>query len=165
MKKISLPLACQLLFAIVLVGSLAPRESEAQAVVPLKAVIAINESLRAGNEDCPLFGDISGTGAGTHLGKVTLESTDCIIPLNPSLTAFVFFSNEVVLTVSNGDQIFAAYKGTLTAEGPVGVIIGGYQITGGTGRFRNATGTGALQGTENMITREGQIQLNGILSF
>jgi len=99
----------------------------------------------------------------THLGKVTLVSSDCINPI--SATAFSFFSNQLVLTVTEADKIVATYNGVLTAEGAVGVITGGYQIVGGTGRYSQATGAGTVQGVEDMSTGKGQVQLTGTISY
>ena len=56
------------------------------------------------------------------------------------------------------------YSGRLTTEGGVGVITGGYQIVGGTGRFSQATGAGTVQGVEDMSTGKGQVQLTGTIS-
>jgi hypothetical protein len=112
-----------------------------------------------------LVGDISGTGVATHLGKVTLVSRDCINPANETGTAFSFISDELVITVANGDQIRATYSGTLTFEGAVGVITGGYQIDGGTGRYLQASGAGSVQGVEDLSTGKGNVRLTGTISY
>ena len=164
MKTPRMPLTHQLLVALFLFMSFAPRVVEAQSPVPFKATIAITETLQnIGAPPCIFLGNITGTGIATHLGKVTLASTDCINPM--SLTVFVFYSDNVALSLANGDQISASYSGTLTAEGPVGVITGGYKITGGTGRYARATGAGTVQGVEDMTTGKGQIQLIGTISY
>jgi hypothetical protein len=158
MKNFSLTLA---LFVAVLFAS---DVAKAQSAVPFKATIAISELIQPDpSGSCFLVGDISGTGRAMHLGDLTLVSTDCINPI--SETAFSFASNQVVLTVANGDQIFAIYGGTLTTKGSVGVISGGYQIVGGTGLFTAATGAGAVEGVEQLSTGKGQVQLNGTISY
>ena len=164
MKSFGFPLSCQLFLALVVAISLASGVAEARAPVPLKATIAITESIQPGTTStCYLTGDISGTGTATHFGKVTLVSHDCINPI--SETKFSFFSNQLVLTVANGDQVFATYSGILTTEGAVGVITGGYLIVGGTGGFSQATGAGIVQGVEDMSTGKGQVQLTGTISY
>ena len=80
-------------------------------------------------------------------------------------TTFSFSSERVVLIVASGEQIWASYGGTLTAEGPIGVIAGGYLIIGGTGRYAGATGAGTIQGVEDMTTGKGQIQLIGTIVY
>jgi hypothetical protein len=86
---------------------LASGAAEAGSTVPLKATVAITETIQPiGAAPCILIGAISGTGTATHLGKVTLVSQDCINPISET-TTFSFFSNQLVLTVANGDQVRA----------------------------------------------------------
>jgi hypothetical protein len=165
MKNFRLPLSCQLFLALVVATLFASGVPEAQSAVPFKATIAITESIQfIGTSPCFLVGDISGTGLATQLGKVTLLSSDCINPM--SETMFSFHSDQLVLTVvANGAQIFATYDGTLTTEGTVGVITGGYHIVGGTGRYSQASGAGTVQGVEDMSTGKGNVQLTGTISY
>ena len=164
MKNFKLAPISQILIALFVATLFAAGVAKAQPAVPFKATIAITESIQLiGGAPCFLQGDISGTGRATHLGKLTLASTDCINPI--SATAFSFFSDQVILTAASGDQIFAAYSGTFTIEGTVGVIVGGYQITGGTGRFTQASGAGTVQGVEDLSTGNGEIKLIGTISF
>ena len=164
MKSFRLPLSCQLFLALAVVTLLAQEVPEAKAANSFKASVAITEVIQPiGAAPCFLVGNISGTGQATQLGKVTVVSSDCINPL--SQTLFSFASNQLVLTSANGDQLFAMYSGTLTTEGGVGVITGGYQIVGGTGRYSQATGAGSVQGMEDMSTGKGLVQLTGTLSY
>ena len=164
MKTFRLPVSCKLVLALVVAMLLALGVREAQSGGTFKATVAITESIQPiGTAPCILVGDISGTGQATQLGRVTVVSTDCINPI--SQTAFSFSSNQLVFTVPNGDQIFAMYNGILTSEDGVGVISGGYQIVGGTGRYSQATGAGSVQGVEDMSTGKGLVQLNGTFSY
>ena len=166
MKNFRLPLSCHLFLALGVAALLAQGVPEANAADSFKASVAISEVIhQIGAAPCFLVGDISGTGQATQLGKVTVVSSDCINPLSPTLTLFSFASNQLVLTSANGDQIFAMYSGTLTTEGGVGVITGGYQIVGGTGRYSQATGAGSVQGLEDMSTGKGLVQLIGTLAY
>ena len=170
MQKSSVSLTRWLSVVLATAALLAPAVTQARSPKPFKATIGISELLQpqAPGSPCPLVGDISGSGTASHLGKVTLISRDCVIPMNPEFTAFSFFSDRLVLTAANGDQIFATYSGTLISEGGVGAISGGYQIIGGTGRFVNAIGAGTVQGIENMSGTppfKGQVQLNGTISY
>jgi hypothetical protein len=163
MKSFRLPLFSQLFFTLVLALLFASGTAHARPAVPFTATIAITESiLPPGASPCTAIGSISGTGQATHLGKVTVISQDCITLIPPS---FSFASDQLLLTAANGDQVFAAYSGFLTSEGTVGVITGGYQIVGGTGRFSQATGAGSVHGVEDLITGKGQVQLNGTISY
>ena len=167
MKCFRLQFFCQLFLALVVATLLASNIPEAQSAAPFKATIAITESIQQiGSPPCILVGDISGIGLATRLGRVTLDSSDCINPTDQTFTAFSFFSEHVVLTVvANGDQIFATYSGTLTFEGTVGVITGGFNIDGGTGRYLQAKGAGAVQGVEDRSTGKGYVQLTGTISY
>jgi hypothetical protein len=104
------------------------------------------------------------------MGKVSVNSVDCIAfanPTNPNPALLTFSSNELVLTAANGDQVFATYAGTFTIERAVSTINGGYQITGGTGRFSQATGNGIVQGSENIgdVPAKGEVQLTGTIAY
>jgi hypothetical protein len=135
------------------------------ATVPLRATIQFNEQAVPMGAPCYLTGTISGSSTASTLGPIQLASQDCINPL--STTAFLFVSDHVVLTLDSGEQIFAAYGGTLS--GTTGAIQGSYFIFGGTGRFRNASGLGRISGVENVNFTTGmgvgKIDLNGTVSY
>ena len=156
------------LYCVALVTALFSTAAIAAPVAaPFRATIAFTEQVgpTATNADCALTGTISGVGTAPKLGTVHLTSVDCINPLSP--TSFLFLSDEVVLTLDGGDQIWAAYGGTLSATD--GVIKGTYFIFGGTGRFANAAGVGKIDGFEAIDfgtgAGRGQIQLNGTLAY
>ena len=82
-----------------------------------------------------------GVGNATHLGKFLWEDDETAI--FTSLTHAVVTAT-FTMTAANGDKVF----GTLSTEGDIvaGTLLihGTYEITGGTGRFANATGSGEL---------------------
>ena len=164
MKSSRLLVFCNVLLALVMTLLVASEVPAAQSAVSFKSTISITESIQpSGAAQCFLVGDISGTGMATQLGKVTVVSSDCINPI--SQTSFSFSSNQLVFTVGNGDQVFAIYNGMFTTEGGVGVISGGYQLIGGTGRYSHATGAGTVQGVEDMTTGKGLVYLTGTISY
>ena len=140
----------------------------AKPAVPFKALIAITEQLGAPSLGCASSATVVGTGAAAHMGPVTSSSTDCV-NFDPSTGLFSFSSTNIVLTASNGDQVFGTYQGTVDASSGIGVITGSFTITGGTGRFLNASGGGAILGLEVLDipnrSGQGQIQLNGTISY
>lgn len=73
----------------------------------------------------------SATGEATHLGAFTRTET---LVLNPATGAF---RGTLVFTADNGDRLCASFMGNFT---PLGTAVGRYAFTGGSGRFRNATG-------------------------
>jgi hypothetical protein len=163
MKTLRMP-GAYLFLLVLLQAFVSPNAANAQSSVPFKATVSIAESIQVvGSAPCLLVGNISGTGTATHVGNISVASTDCINPI--SETAFSFFSlNKLVITAANGDQIFATYSGTLSVQGQFGVISGGYLIVGGTGRYTRATGAGTLNGQEDLVAGRGQIQLFGTIS-
>jgi hypothetical protein len=112
---------------------------------------------------CPsqFGGTILGFGSSPLVGKVTFLATDCITPNGSSYT---FSDGRFLVTTLTGELIFASYSGQFvpTGEGTKYVFNGAtFQITGGTGRYNKATGGGSMDGTEDMATGQGTIQLSG----
>ena len=111
-------------------------------------------------------GTIAGQGDSKRMwGKVVFIATDCITPQGP---LFNFSDGKFIVMDTAGDQIFANYSGQFvpTGAGTKFVFSGAnFQITGGTGKYRNASGGGTLDGGEDMATGAGTIKLAGNLSF
>lgn len=147
----------------------APTVADAATERPFDATIFFSEQATFSHEDLPppclLIGAISGIGVASKIGAIRLVSTDCINPVSP--TSFMFSSQQVVLIVAHGDELWATYGGTLSAE--TGAITGSYLISGGTGRFTNARGAGIITGLEKLDlstgTGTGKLELNGTLSY
>jgi hypothetical protein len=93
------------------------------------------------------FLDREGTGNATHLGKYTEHVVMQInIPTLSSMGAATF-------TAANGDTLSASVVGEATRTGPTALsIVEDYTITGGTGRFADATGTFTLESTLDQTT-------------
>jgi hypothetical protein len=106
-------------------------------------------------------GTIMGYGVSTSLGKVSFLASDCITPNGNS---FTFSEGRFMITTMTGELLFASYNGQFvpTGEGTKYVFTNAsYAITGGTGRYAKATGSGTLSGGEDMATGQGNIQLKG----
>jgi hypothetical protein len=164
MKHFGLTLSSRHFVALVVAASLASGVAEARSPHPFTAPVTIMEVTVAPSAGCFLNGDITGTGTATGLGALTLTSHDCI---NQSGQGFTFASTQLVLTASNGNQVFATYSRSLMIPtGPtLGFISGSFQIVGGTGRFLNATGVGAVAGTEDLTTGKGQVTFGGTILY
>ncbi|MDB5959039.1 MAG: hypothetical protein JWP59_333 [Massilia sp.] len=116
---------------------------------------------------CPsqFGGTIVGFGDSAVTGKVVFLSSDCI---TPNGAVYNFSDGKFVILTTNGEQIFANYSGQFvpTGEGTNYVFNGAtYQITGGTGKFKKASGGGTLTGGEDMATGQGTLQLNGQITY
>jgi hypothetical protein len=94
-----------------------------------------------------LFLDREGTGTATYLGRYTEHVVMQInIPTLSSMGAATF-------TAANGDTLTASVVGQATRTGPTALsIVEVYTITGGTGRFADATGTFTLHSTLEQTT-------------
>ena len=88
-----------------------------------------------------------GGGTATQLGKYTEHITMQInLPTRHSMVAATF-------TAANGDTLTATVEGQATPASPgVLSIVEVYSITGGTGRFADATGSFTLHSTANQAT-------------
>ena len=119
----------------------------------LKIGVAISETLTSGDPaTCPVIGNITGGGYATELGAVTVQATDCFAPTGPTSFAFVTHPITVVtLTTASGEALYGTYSGTAVGNPfPVLAINGNVTFNGGTGRFKRASGSGTLQGVENI---------------
>lgn len=112
--------------------------------------------------------EIPGKGKGLHLGKSTWFSNSLVnfTVLPPAQTG------DMVFTAANGSTLIGHYWGVVQPdpENPQGVLFNGdYLITGGTGRFEGATGSGVYYGRaalenlnpgtvgEGVVTFEGEL--------
>jgi hypothetical protein len=90
---------------------------------------------------------IEGTGNATHLGRFTVEIPHVVNTTNRTSTGTYEF------TAANGDTLTAGFTGqaTLTAPGVLSIVETA-TITGGTGRFADATGSFTAERLFNQVT-------------
>ena len=112
---------------------------------------------------------VHGTGQVTHLGRVTVdisygevnlsENGDNLEPGPPTGTG--------VITAPNGDKLFGTFRflGLPTPTPGLLAIAGTFTITGGTGKYEGATGSGLYVGTGYVPTNEIKTQIEGTLSL
>jgi hypothetical protein len=112
-------------------------------------------------------------GSTTHLGELIAQQsgfqhTSC----NLSISAMQLTTNiSGQLTASNGDRIF--YTGIdvinvsnlLTGQGTTGGIEGTWTITGGTGRFEEASGSFTINGTVDFVTTTLSFHAEGTVNY
>ena len=114
--------------------------SAAAAETPFKGTV---HAVETGTVVFPTrFLDRTGTGNATHLGRYTEHVVMQInIPTMSSMGSATF-------TAANGDTLTASVVGQATRTGPTSLsLVEVYTITGGTGRFADATGTFTLRST------------------
>lgn len=82
----------------------------------------------------------TGTGIASHMGKATLEAYPTV---NLTTAPPFAVSGTLTITAANGDELHASFTGTRSAPDATGAFIinATYTITGGTGRFENASGS------------------------
>ena len=89
---------------------------------------------------------IDGTGNATHLGLFTLAS-DFTVDATTGTGSGTF-----VWTAANGDQIFTSVTGTAVVSFPMVSVSETSTITGGTGRFLDASGSFMIERSVNLLT-------------
>jgi hypothetical protein len=108
--------------------------------------------------------EINATGIVTHLGKSKVRlhtvadfSGPLPTPIPPSTG---------VITAANGDTISFTLRWTLEEVSPgVFETVGPFTITGGTGRFKNATGGGDYSGLVDTVTGDAAAEITGELQL
>jgi len=84
-----------------------------------------------------VYQEVEGSGYTTHLGAMSVVGLNY---LSAPENGFQVLDGHGIFKAVGGDQIFVNWNGTLV-EVATGVATGTYVVTGGTGRFENATGT------------------------
>jgi hypothetical protein len=114
---------------------------------------------------------VSCTGLGnvSHLGRVSLSEThDTVICASTGYSTALMEKGEATLTAASGDQLDLTFTGSSvkTANGFDDTI--DYTITGGTGRFARASGSGVIHSTDEAPISPTQIpfvfDLEGVIS-
>jgi hypothetical protein len=86
---------------------------------------------------------VIGEGVARHLGKATTFTTNQEVDLNTGLSSATY-----TFTAANGDTVVLEEEFQSTFLDQTRVMFDGtYQVTGGTGRFAGATGSGRLTGS------------------
>lgn len=145
MVKRALPMATVATLAVALalnVLALRPSVVAAASLVPLHATVS--ETFTAGPCGTALVCiKAFGRGEATHLGEIT-ENALVVIDVNPAaaVNGCAPETRTTTLTAANGDQITMSGTGLTRCPG-TNEADDGYVITGGTGRFEGASGSGS----------------------
>jgi len=125
---------------------------------PFKGTVTAVETGETAFPDLSL--DRNGTGTATYLGNYTEHVTmQILIPTLNSTGAATF-------TAANGDTMTATIAGQATRTSPTTLsIVEHYTITGGTGRFAEATGSFDLASTLDQTTGASSGTLSGAIDL
>lgn len=171
-------LACAL--SVSTLAGAAPQALAELAVktVPFKAMGSITEWMDPSSTNpcagvAPAYGSAaagsgSGTGLGSVIGAFSFTTQDCVTSASPYFTPpYAFSSRQFMITTTEGEQILGHYQGTGTLQGSGPLSMNGtFTITGGSGRFANASGAGVLEVVEDISTvpAKGFLKLTGLIS-
>jgi hypothetical protein len=107
----------------------------------------------------------SGAGSATHLGGFTIAVNEMLDVTSPS--GEVVLQGRAIVVAANGDELHWTYSGTGTPPSETGdvLITGTFTITGGSGRFTDATGQGSFEGVGNVVTGRASFSYTGTISY
>jgi hypothetical protein len=108
---------------------------------------------------------VSGTCHLSHLGRAEFVNMQTIVP-----GPVTQFTNSTTYTAANGDVLYTTAVGTATpADGGSRLILAATEsVQGGTGRFVNASGQAALEGSTALTgpaARTGYYELTGGIAY
>jgi len=108
----------------------------------------------------PAFG-IVGEGSGTYIGEATFVSISTVDDgPEPDVQKAC-----AIITADNGDKLYVEIVGTATTEFPIIFFSGVENFTGGTGRFRDASGSVTYEGTFDILAGTGQLTERGLIEL
>ena len=156
--------------------------SKNSTILPLLTALALSDMTARASQNLPFrLGDegtitftgpstatTAGTGNANQMGRIESAGSLTIVGEASCIGNEVGFSAEMqdTFTAANGDMVTTAITMQLCPIAP-GIYhgVGTYVVTGGTGRFANATGSGVFDGTGNFNTGTIICALNGTISM
>jgi hypothetical protein len=126
-------------------------QAAANDQLPLKGSESGTFQLLTPCETTGMILEVTGTGHSTELGNYSGHYRECLHPATGAVTGGTW-----TLTAANGDKVFGTYSGqALPTDNPKVVA---YKdpgvVTGGTGRFADASGIMTTSGLANLATGE-----------
>ena len=130
--------------------------SAVAAETPFKGTVSADETVVPSPPTASLTRD--GTGTATYLGRYTEH---IVMTINlPTLSS----TGTATFTAANGDTLTATVIGQATRTGPTTLsIVEVYTITGGTGRFADASGNFTLNSNVDQTTGVSSGTFSGVL--
>ncbi len=103
-----------------------------------------------------------GTGTATHLGKTIFEVQATVnFAVQPAQ-----INGTSIFTAANGDHIYTSFSGVTRPDGS-GAIVGlfNHEITGGTGRFVNISGSFTGRSVHPIGLQSGSLVFEGMIEY
>ena len=133
---------------------IATTEAEGGSDLPFKGDLRATEAVNG------QMHHLTGEGNSTHLGQFTYDAHITVDPITHNGVG------TVVWTAANGDQIFASTAGhVLSVAFPIVSFEETQSITGGTGRFVDASGTIIVERTLDVTTHATTGSFDGEISL
>jgi hypothetical protein len=150
-----------MLAATIVVMALAAMPAVAQEQLPFSGTYSGTVAFTG-----PTSAALQGSGTASHLGKSTMVGTVQVVGPASSCSDGFAAQLMITLTAANGDQLFLVVTDESCQVAP-GMFegTGTYEITGGTGRFADATGSGTFDGRGDFTTGTFIQTFDGTISF
>jgi hypothetical protein len=155
-----------ILAAVAAVLLTTPPVATAAATTPFKSEVTAQASLA----ETPVPGVLTLTGSGvghaSHLGNVSVSNTETL-DFVTSPGGLAIRDGRMVMVAANGDELHWAYEGAGSLPDTQGVsaFSGTFLVTGGTGRFADATGSGTFYGTGDTVTGVANVAYHGTIAY
>lgn len=156
MKKIFV--STTLVLLLVLASAALASAAGVEVSAPFKGTIQGTESHVISFPNMYLDG--SGSGNAILLGEFSFHYTGVVDLLTSAGTGL-----SIQLVAANGDTLNAAGYGQGNPSGNITYVTEWYTITGGTGRFKNASGSFTLKRQVNKITDEMSGEFDGTITL
>ena len=144
-------IACVAVVTLMTAGRALATHGNPTQEVPISGWTFGTDTLTFGDTPCAAgeaWYQHTGTGYIAHLGEVDVTVVHCARMTSP--TTGTAGPGTITLTAANGDQLFMTESATIEIaigpSGPTSIIELEWEVTGGTGRFANATGSGTGSG-------------------
>jgi hypothetical protein len=137
----------------------AATEAKGGSALPFKGTLQSTEYVVSG-DDASDVRHLDGTGSATHLGRFTLSADFTVIRATGNATG------TATWTAANGDEIRVSVVGHGDiVVFPIVTITETHTITGGTGRFADATGTITIERSADIVTGVSSGSLSGTINL
>jgi len=142
------------------IGDAAVTEAKGGSALPFKGQLQSTEHVVSMPDADTTVRHLDGTGNATHLGQFTMSADFTVTMSTGNATG------TATWTAANGDQIRASVvgHGDIVAF-PTVTIAETHTITGGTGRFANASGHITIERSANLLTGVSTGSLSGTISL
>jgi hypothetical protein len=138
----------------------APQSARADKLVPFHAVF--NTAFESTVNGSIMTVHVTGVGNATHLGLTSIDTNDQTVDLTTGQATATYY-----FTAANGDEIVLALNFFATPT-PTGVSLSGHwDITSGTGRFADPSGSGTFEGRADFTGADvgvGRFTMTGMIS-